>query len=232
MHDVLPHGRVHGYGNAEPHTRGEHADVAMREIFLQDGAAHCFTQALPVARGLGGDVVQAAGLLPQAELAFAYVARHALGGGADKGEFEIVDSSRAVHGDTGDAPLFHEVDEVALHSVAQHVRAHHEDHGGAVRARHGDALRNVRQRFGDFINRRKRQDGFQRQIVLTLGQRFQLKSRTVEFSVRLLHRVSGPGSRVPGKNNHGDTEARREDLFLFFNFFSLDIPCSLFVIDF
>ena len=57
--------------------------------------------------GLADPVVEFAGFAPEAELAGADVASDALGGGADAGQFVIVNGSGAVHGDV--------IDEAALH---------------------------------------------------------------------------------------------------------------------
>ena len=84
-------------------------------------------------RGLADPVVQLAGLAPQSELAGADVARHALGGGADAGQFVIVDRAGAVHGDVVDEAALDQVDDVAVDAGAKHVRAHHQDAGRAAR---------------------------------------------------------------------------------------------------
>ena len=80
---------------------------------------------------------------PQAELAGRDVAGDALGGGADQGEFPIVDRPGPVHGDVVDQAAFHQVDEVRLHAGPQDVGAHHQD-AGAARSRFASANRSAR----------------------------------------------------------------------------------------
>ena len=99
----------------------------------------------PSARGLGDPVVQLAGLAPQSELAGADVARHALGGGADARQFVIVNRAGAVHGDVIDEAALHQIDDVAVHAGAQHVRAHHEDARRAALPRRDQPRRDLGQ---------------------------------------------------------------------------------------
>src|SRR5437868_532406 len=75
-------------------------------------------------------IIKLRGLLPQPEFSGTDVASNALRGSADAREFVIVDNTRSIHRDViDDAPL-EEIDDVAVHSGPEDVRAHHEDAGG------------------------------------------------------------------------------------------------------
>ncbi len=180
--DVVADARVYRGRHAAPVRRGKERKLAVREIAGFDAAADVLAQPQLLRRRLPDPFVQLAGFAPEPELAGADVAVHALGGGADAGQFVIVDGARAVEGQVIDPAVLHQIDDVPAHPRAQHVRAHHEDARRAGFARPAQPVRHGCQvRMGE---RRRRflqsQPLRSLQIVRSVGQRLQLKPRAVK----------------------------------------------------
>ena len=106
----------------------------MRIVAGGDAPADVLAQAQVLRGGLANPLVQFAGFRPQAELAGADVAVHALGGGTDAGQFVVVYGARAVHRDVVDGAAFQQVDDVPVDAAAQHVSSHHQDPRGSPAA--------------------------------------------------------------------------------------------------
>ena len=86
----------------------------MRVVAGIDAASDVFAEAERVGGSFANPVVQFTGFAPQAELAGAYVAIDAFGGGAEAGDFVVVYGAGAVHGDVIDEAALHQVDDVAI----------------------------------------------------------------------------------------------------------------------
>src|SRR5207253_4647244 len=99
MNDVVTDAGMNGGRYRKTIARGEDTQVAMRPGALQYAAAYILAQAQRTGSRLRDPVVQFAGFTPQAKFSGADVARHAFGGGSDARQLEVVDRSRAVHGD-------------------------------------------------------------------------------------------------------------------------------------
>src|ERR1022692_1096691 len=125
VNDVVADAHVHGHRHAGAPGGGENRKLAVRVAARIDAAADVFAEAERFGGGLPNPIVQLAGLAPETEFAGADVAVDAFGGGAEAGQFVIVNGAGAVHGDVIDEAALHQVDDVAVDARAQDMRAHH-----------------------------------------------------------------------------------------------------------
>jgi hypothetical protein len=134
VQDVVADADVDRNGDSEPHRGGQDADVLVRKRAVQDRPAERLAQPQTGVGTASNDVIHPPGFLPEAKFARADVAGHALCGGADEGEFPVVNRSGAVHADVRDQAAFHHVDEIAADSGAEDVSAHQQNTGPPVTA--------------------------------------------------------------------------------------------------
>ena len=169
---------------------GEDGEVAVRVIAGVDAAAHVFAEAERFGGCLADPIVQLAG---------ADVAVYAFRGGAEAGQFVIVDGAGAVHGDVVDEAALQQIDDVAVDAGTQDVRAHHEDtcragRFGTGQARGDGGQIGVLKRGGGVA---EREPAVQVQIVLALGQRLDQQARAVELFISA-HGWQIASAGVPG----------------------------------
>ena len=143
--DILAKADMDRDGDAEAVSRGENARLAVRKVFFLDHASGGLAQADAIARGLRRGGVEAAGFVPETELAGADVARDALASLSDQGELEIVDHAGAVERDVGEQAALHQVDQQRGVALAQDVRAAGEEDRGSAFAGGADIGGDLRQ---------------------------------------------------------------------------------------
>ena len=102
-------------------------------------------------------LVQKAGLLPQAELPFAYILRHAFAGVAYHGQLKIMDGAGAVGGKMRYQSPLHKLYHIKGVAGAYDMGAVHQKHGGVV--------------FASGLHHRVRQNGQRRVLKGLRGQR-------------------------------------------------------------
>src|ERR1700730_8290786 len=127
VRNVVSDSYVDGGRDGQTVSRREDTEWAMRELAEVDATPDIFPEAERQLRGLSDPIVDLAGFAPHPKLAGADVAVHALGGGADAGQFVIVNHAGTVHGHVIDETALHQIDDVAVHSGANYVGAHDED---------------------------------------------------------------------------------------------------------
>src|SRR5258708_16278950 len=105
---------------------GQNTEVPVRKFAFENPPSNVFAQTEFQLASLRYPIVQLAGLPPQSKFAGANIPLHAFGGGADAGEFVVVNGARAVHRNVIDESTLHQVDDMAVDSRADNVTAHYE----------------------------------------------------------------------------------------------------------
>jgi hypothetical protein len=101
-------------------------------FFLLDDAAGGLAQTLVSLGSLDGDVIEARGFLPEADLADLDPAGHVLGGAAHQGQLKVVDQASAVGCQVGDETVLDQVDEEAGQAQFDGVGSRHQDDGSTL----------------------------------------------------------------------------------------------------
>src|SRR5450830_1184592 len=96
----------------QPVSGGEYAGTAICELLFFNGFPNGFPETKPIMISLRYNIIDLAGFLPKPKLTYFYVVGNAFSGGANFGEFVIMDHAGAVHADMGDDLPFHEVDNI------------------------------------------------------------------------------------------------------------------------
>jgi hypothetical protein len=131
------------------------------------------------------EVVEPAGLVPEAELPGLNPAAHVLAGAAGQGQLEIMDQRGAVGGNQRHDAALHEIDDEACQAELDQVAADEQDHRAPLPPRGGDAL----DEFGQFRmvvwhrGRGERQAILPAQQVAALGQVAQLQMGAIEQGI-------------------------------------------------
>src|SRR4051812_18738630 len=83
----------------------------------------------------------AARLIPRAKSSIGHILLHAFAGPSQPRELPIVNAARSIGREVSDPTLLHQPRDDSRRSIAQHMRAIHEDHGGSPAPCCADALR-------------------------------------------------------------------------------------------
>src|SRR6185312_771176 len=138
--DVVTDTGVDRGRNGKPVRGSKDAEIAMWKIAIENTTANVLSEAKVERACLRHPVVNFARLIPQSELPIADVARHAFRRGADPRKLIFVDCAGAIHRDMANETALHQIDNVAVDSGSNQVRAEDQDAGGPGLARSIQAL--------------------------------------------------------------------------------------------
>ena len=127
-------------GTPAPRAGGCQAEITVGKLFAFDGAADTLAQSLAARGGDRDDVVEPAGLVPEAKLAAGDPFGHVLAGAAEHREFVVMNDAGAVGRQVRNDSSLDQVDQKSRQAKLDRVAAQHGNHRPAAAAGRDDGV--------------------------------------------------------------------------------------------
>src|SRR5437667_6596638 len=151
VRDVRADGQVNRHGDAAFVRHGKNAGIGV--LHFDDATGEKLPRGFAVADAdtvrKFRDVVEIFScFFGHAELAFAKTSFHIFGSVASQRDFKIVNKRSAVHGDSGDEPAFHQIDQNEAEADLDDMAADTPDNGFPLFASHVNAAEGIAKPLG------------------------------------------------------------------------------------